>query len=157
MGACGNRLISGIILMSFVSVSKLLPEDRDMVKQTVNRRQDGTFGPGNQLGKQFRPGESGNPTGRPTERPLTVALRDALDANDGELVETLAQVAIDKAKGGDFRYFKEIMDRVDGKVTDKVQHDGQLGIFSQLVADRKGVPDEELARHMRTAGLDGTD
>ena len=127
-----------------------------MAKQTVNRRQDGTFGPGNQLGRQFRPGESGNPKGRPTERPFTIALREALDANDGELVETLAQVAIDKALSGDFRYFKEIMDRTDGKVTDKVQHSGHV---DSLISQEKyeNMSDEQLARLMHAAGLDGTD
>jgi hypothetical protein len=83
-----------------------------MVEQTVNRRTDGTFGPGNSIGRQFQPGQSGNPKGRPPERPLTVALRDALDANDGEIIKVLVQTAIDRAKAGDFRYFKEIMDRV---------------------------------------------
>jgi hypothetical protein len=91
-----------------------------MVEQTVNRRQDGTFATGNQIGRQFQPGQSGNPKGRPTERPLTASLREALNADDGKLIETLAQVSIDKALSGDFRYFREIMDRVDGKVTDRL-------------------------------------
>jgi hypothetical protein len=90
-----------------------------MVEQTVNRRQDGTFERGNKIGRQFHPGESGNPQGRPPG-PLTASLREALDADDGKMIETLAQVAIDKAKAGDFRYFREIMDRVDGKVTDRL-------------------------------------
>ena len=111
-----------------------------MVEQTVNRRTDGTFGPGNSIGRQFQPGQSGNPKGRPPERPLTVALRDALDANDGEIIKVLVQTAIDRAKAGDFRYFKEIMDRVDGKVTNRmdVSDDGQSYL------DLPGLTAEEL-------------
>ena len=90
-----------------------------MAKQTVNRRQDGTFEQGNQIGRRFQPGQSGNPKGRPPG-PMTALLRDTLDANDGELIETLVQTAIDKALSGDFRFFREILDRVDGKVTDRL-------------------------------------
>ncbi len=94
-----------------------------MVEQTVNRRQDGTFERGNKIGRQFRPGQSGNPAGRPPG-PLTALLRDTLNANDGELIESLVRKAIDKALSGNFRYFKEIMDRVDGKVTDRLEDEG---------------------------------
>jgi hypothetical protein len=123
-----------------------------MVKQTVNRRTDGTFGRGNQIGRQFQPGKSGNPKGRPTERPLTIALREALDANDGELIKILVQVAIDEALSGNFRYFKEIFDRSDGKVSDKVQHSGQV---DSLISQERfeGMDDEQLARLMHAAGI----
>ena len=126
------------------------------MEQTACRRSNGTFGRGNKIGNRFRQGESGNPQGRRPERPLTAALREALDANDGELIKTLAQVAIDKALSGDFRYFKEIMDRTDGKVTDKVQHSGHV---DSLISQEKyeNMSDEQLARLMHAAGLDGTD
>ena len=127
-----------------------------MVKQAVNRRTDGTFATGNRIGPRFRPGESGNPRGRPLERPLTAALREVLDANDGELIKTLVQVAIDKAKGGDFRFWKELMDRSDGKVVDRVEHSGRVD--SPISQEKyENMSDEQLARLMRTAGIDGTD
>jgi hypothetical protein len=123
-----------------------------MVEQTVNRRQDGTFGRGNKIGRRFRPGQSGNPKGRPTERPLTIALREILEANDGKLIETLAQVAIDEALSGNFRYFKEIFDRSDGKVSNKVQHSGHV---DSLISQERfeDMDDEQLGRLMRTAGI----
>ncbi len=84
---------------------------------------------------------------------MTAALREALDANDGELVKTLVQTAIDKALSGNFRYWKAIIDRVDGKVTDKIQHVGRIeSIFAEL--KYKDMSDEQLARLMRTAGID---
>jgi hypothetical protein len=71
---------------------------------------------------------------------LTTALREVLDANDGEIIKVLVQTAIDRAKAGDFRYFKEIMDRVDGKVTNRmdVSDDGQSYL------DLPGLTAEEL-------------
>ena len=110
------------------------------MEQTACRRSDGTFGRGNTIGNRFRQGESGNPKGRRPERPLTTALREVLDANDGEIIKVLVQTAIDRAKAGDFRYFKEIMDRVDGKVTNRmdVSDDGQSYL------DLPGLTAEEL-------------
>jgi len=111
-----------------------------MTEQTVNRLSGGRFAPGNKIGRRFQPGQSGNPKGRPPERPLTASLREALDANDGELIQSLAQMAIDKALSGDFRYFKEIMDRSDGKVTDR------LGVTAgaMSVEDLPGLTAEDL-------------
>ena len=63
-------------------------------EQTACRRSNGTFGRGNKIGNRFRSGQSGNPLGRRPERPLTEALRDALDANDGALIRELVQVAL---------------------------------------------------------------
>ena len=119
-----------------------------MVKQTVNRRADGTFGQGNKIGNRFRPGESGNPLGRRPERPLTEALRDALDANDGEVIRELVQVALDRALGGDFRYFKEIMDRVDGKVSERLN----VTANDMGVEDYPGLSAEQLALIAETEG-----
>jgi len=111
-----------------------------MVDQTACRRSDGTFGRGNTIGNRFRQGESGNPKGRRPEKPLTAALREVLDANDGEIIETLARVAIDEALSGDFRFWKEIMDRVDGKVTNRLD----VSADGQSYLDLPGLTAEEL-------------
>jgi|GEM_PF-3182561 len=108
-------------------------------EQTVCRRSDGTFGRGNKIGNRFRPGQSGNPKGRRPERPLTAALRDALDANDGELIRELVGVAIDRALAGEFRYFKEIIDRTDGKTAARLDVSGNgtiADIYPSLSAEQ---------------------
>jgi hypothetical protein len=57
-------------------------------------------------------------------------MKAALDdesADDPQLYRDLVKVAISRAKAGDFRYFKEIWDRVDGKVpapVEVIQDDG---------------------------------
>ena len=110
------------------------------MEHTACRRSDGTFGRGNRIGNRFGPGESGNPKGRRPERPLTAALRDALDANDGELIESLARKAIDKALSGDFRFFREIIERSDGKVSDRLDVTGN----STSIENYPGLTAEDL-------------
>jgi len=122
-----------------------------MVEQTACRRSDGTFGRGNTVGNRFQEGESGNPKGRRPEKPLTAALRDALEANDGRMIETLAQVAIDRAKAGDFRFFREIMDRVDGKVSAHLD----VSAFGQSYLDLPGLSQDELAMLTKMRGGPG--
>ena len=73
--------------------------------------------------KRWKPGQSGNPNGRPVSRPLTAALK-ALAEQDisvkaggktlaGTRLQLLAEIAWRKAMSGDFRYFKELLDRLE--------------------------------------------
>ena len=76
--------------------------------------------------RPWKPGQSGNPKGRPPEKPMKAALEAAAEA-DPDLVADLVRVGITQAKGGDFRYWKEIWDRFDGKVpapVEVIQDDG---------------------------------
>jgi len=55
---------------------------------------------------------------------LTSIIREALDKprNGGvTLADVIVDVAIKEAAKGDFRYFKEIIDRMDGKVPDRIE------------------------------------
>ena len=74
----------------------------------------------------WTPGESGNPAGYSRGRRVSDALNTVL--NDLGAHEKLARVWLAKAVGDktalgdldpDFRYFKELLDRVDGKVPAK--------------------------------------
>lgn len=83
-----------------------------MAKQcenSVEGRNGGTLRP-------FKPGQSGNPSGRPKERPIAAAIKDLLDKDDGKATRALAEVGLKKALKGDFRFFKELAERIDGKV-----------------------------------------
>lgn len=74
---------------------------------------------------RFKPGQSGNPGGRPKGVSLTALLREAMEQPDGEttVAQELVNMAIREAKAGNFQFFKEVLDRVDGKVIDKVEID----------------------------------
>jgi hypothetical protein len=88
----------------------------------AERGPDGKFLPGNHAAGEhlFKPGQSGNPNGRPSTKKFTDKIRQALEKNDGEMLRAMVNVACQRALKGDFRYFKEIIDRMDGKLTDHV-------------------------------------
>ena len=92
------------------------------------RGPDGKFLPGNHAAGEhmFKPGVSGNPSGRPSTRRFTARLREALDRNDGEMTKAMVNVACQRALRGDFRYFKEILDRVEGKVLDQIAIEAEM-------------------------------
>jgi Family of unknown function (DUF5681) len=78
---------------------------------------------------QWKPGQSGNPGGRPKGRSLTSRIRDLLDTNeiDGKPIEDGKQVAdlvvdviIERALRGDFKFVDLVMNRIDGKLPDTV-------------------------------------
>jgi hypothetical protein len=72
----------------------------------------------------WQPGKSGNPGGRPKEKPIRDALRMELAAaelGDAAIpkpgtVRAIARAIIQRAQSGDVPAFKEIADRLEGKV-----------------------------------------
>jgi len=76
---------------------------------------------------QFKPGQSGNPKGRPKGRGLTDRLREVLEKDNGKAADELIKTAMREAKAGDFRFWNAIFDRLEGKVADRIQHSGDGG------------------------------
>jgi hypothetical protein len=81
----------------------------------------------------WRPGQSGNPGGRPKGRSLTSILREKLDdvevcnqpCPDGRTVgETLIEAMVAQALKGDATLMRTILERIDGKVSDRPPIDG---------------------------------
>jgi hypothetical protein len=77
---------------------------------------------------QWKKGVSGNPSGRPKGSiSLEAELRKRLNnGEEGEkIVEGLVTRALRSALNGDWRFFNMILERVDGKVADRIAgHDG---------------------------------
>lgn len=94
--------------------------------------------------KPFKPGETGNPNGRPRGASVTSAIRRQLDkeavqmrggqpvATGRTTAEHLADVAINKALRGDFKFFRYLVDRVEGRTP-------------LVITPRSGDPRQELA------------
>ncbi len=97
---------------------------------------DGTDGP--PIADGFQVGDSPSPlSGRPRGACITAALKRALAEATEEgvpFIQVLVEMARDKAVDGDFKFFKEIYDRIEGKVPDSIQAKTQ----SEHVIIRKG-------------------
>lgn len=87
---------------------------------------------------QFKPGQSGNPGGRPIGTSITGRLRALLDADDGALARTIVKVMVREAAKGKFAFAKEILERVDGKVEQALTLDATV-----TSDDIRGLPRSE--------------
>ena len=97
-----------------------------------------------------------NPNGRPKSRPIAAAIRELIEKDDARQLRAIAKTAADAAEDGDFRFAKEIMERIDGKVADKVEHSGRID--SAITEGRfEDMDNESRARLLRSAGITGAD
>jgi hypothetical protein len=64
----------------------------------------------------FKPGQSGNPSGRPKSRPFKDAIDRIIKSENPEALEAAARALFNEAKGGNIQAIKELADRMDGKV-----------------------------------------
>lgn len=62
----------------------------------------------------WRPGQSGNPSGKPSYKPLTDAIRMELKA-DPKRARRIARMLLEKAEAGDLQAASVVMDRLEGK------------------------------------------
>jgi hypothetical protein len=76
---------------------------------------------------QWKPGQSGNPKGRPKHKTLTELCREVLERETRGKVtdEILAEVIVKNALTGKFPFVKELWDRLDGRPTEKHRIDGE--------------------------------
>src|ERR1041384_5685513 len=70
--------------------------------------------------KPWRPGQSGNPGGRPKKRLVDDALLEELSRDDGCSAMMIARALIEEAKTGNLRAIQLIAERTQGKPLQKV-------------------------------------
>jgi len=106
---------------------------------------------------QFKPGQSGNPGGRPKKQPVTDYLIDQLDqpipdtmkqklppvfvevyGTDATFGQLLAFKLVTQGLKGDIQAAKEVLDRVEGKVKQSVAMGAEGGGPIQFVVTRAG-------------------
>lgn len=74
----------------------------------------------------FQKGQSGNPGGRPKDKPWADALRLVVNREDADGKRALMRIAekcVASAESGDLQAIREIGDRLDGKVPQAVVGD----------------------------------
>jgi hypothetical protein len=97
----------------------------------------------------WRPGQSGNPGGRPKKKPITELYQDML--NDDSTIKAIRKAILKNIRGGKSAFvsqLREMTERVEGKVTQPVSgpdggpieihhleklSDEELGLLQQLV------------------------
>jgi hypothetical protein len=71
----------------------------------------------------FKPGQSGNPSGRPKGSvSITHYIRKALEECDDVRAKELADSLINNAINGNAGAIKEVLSRIDGPVVQKIEH-----------------------------------
>ncbi|HYE21210.1 MAG TPA: DUF5681 domain-containing protein [Tepidisphaeraceae bacterium] len=85
----------------------------------------------------FPKGKSGNPGGRPKGESLTATLRRVLEEvdpkhPDATMGERLVRMVVKHAKRGNAAIIKEIIERVDGKIPDKLEVETRVMIVDDL-------------------------
>jgi len=107
---------------------------------------------------QFKPGQSGNPSGRPRTAALSQALRQKLaervegDALGRTVAQKLADNLIDKAMAGDPDVFRAIVDRVEGRPTQQLQI-ANVTVEHMLGSDLLQMNRGEMRRYAETGEL----
>lgn len=116
---------------------------------------------------QFKPGESGNPTGssKKQRRSITAELRKLIDEGfqGKDLAEALAQKAVKCALAGDHKFWQSVMERIEGKVPDRLADaDGatlRRQIMDDIDADPKSraIMQKLVARRLQLARMQDDD
>lgn len=136
-------------------------EIEDQGKSQKTEKQEG-----NSLAPQlrpyhFKPGQSGNPAGRPKGRSLLSRILEVI--NDDKEGAEVALAFIEQLKRGSFPHHKEIIERQEGKVPEKVELQADVngrgeieimagaGVVNEIMADalrrrkESGIEDEKTA------------
>jgi hypothetical protein len=82
---------------------------------------------GGVTGRGFRPGQSGNPGGRPKKRLLDRALKELLEADDSRECFLIARRLISLAKKGNINAIKLIAERTEGRPFQAIALSGSDG------------------------------
>lgn len=114
-----------------------------------NRHKTGFGGPSPEVGTatQFKPGNRANPGGRPSRKPLTDELARILQ--DPKEANRIARAHVREAANGRCRKFKEIADRIEGKVANCVEVSAAEGEAIHAKVDAK-LSNRDLVEALRT-------
>jgi hypothetical protein len=89
--------------------------------------------PGGVTGKGFAPGQSGNPSGRPKKKPISDLYEEIL--NDPEEMAKIRAAVVKSLTKGNMAMvlqLREMTDRVEGKVTQPIEHSGEVTLADRI-------------------------
>ncbi len=130
---------------------------------STNKQRESSEGADKRLSnlKPFKPGQSGNPAGRPKSVTLSEAIRLQLakkvsDGSDYTYAEAIAQVLCVAAVKGNVNAAREIADRTEGKPKQAIDVDMNVHDWRAL-AHRHGLTEQDVIREARLLIESATD
>ena len=97
--------------------------------------------------KPFKPGESGNPNGRPKGQRNYATIRaeaiKAIGIQNGKTPEQIEEMIL--AKGiaetlkGDFRFYKDDLDRIHGQAKQPLEHSGSVEVVTMTPEEKQAL------------------
>jgi hypothetical protein len=94
----------------------------------------------------WKPGQSGNPAGRPKGRTVGAVLRDRLaatpDDDERPLADRVTDVIVREALAGDIRFVELLLNRTEGKVPDRVLHSDDDATPPRITPANRSRPDD---------------
>jgi hypothetical protein len=95
--------------------------------------------------KSWKPGQSGNPGGRPKGRLIDEALEELLLGNDSELAVAIAKKLLARAKAGEVKAIQLVVERVQGKPKRHIELSGSEGEPLDIHNMTDGELDQRIA------------
>lgn len=104
-------------------------------------------------GHWWKPGQSGNPSGRPRAAVVTDALRGYYQANPREIAR-LILVAHRWALKGNVKFWEMIVDRLEGKVPQAISVSGSI---HHSIGDDERMAIDQMSSIMNVIDIETTD
>lgn len=110
------------------------------------------------IGIPFKPGQSGNPSGRPKTKPLTDAYKKVLaklvpgDKEGRTYADLIAEQTVKQAIKGNIRAAQEVTDRCEGKAMQGIELTGRDGTPVEYLHLTPEERDAEIARLLAETG-----
>lgn len=77
--------------------------------------------------KPWKPGESGNPGGRPRKRLIDRELEEMLSSEDSSLAKAIAKALVNRARRGDLKAIQLVAERTEGRPRQAMEVSGPDG------------------------------
>ena len=109
---------------------------------TEEQRQNSDKRPDNVKPHQFKPGQSGNPGGRPKGRSVSARLRERLQTEikgNRQLADLVTDIIIARVLKGDHKFLETLLNRTEGKVREAEPDNASLTDQELIEAAKKFI------------------